>query len=119
MRISKRNLARITAGLPPEQSEADFQKQVLALARLHGWRSCHFRAGLTKSGRWVTAVQGDGVGFVDIVLCRERVLFCELKSERGALRPDQETWIAALRAAHAEVYVWRPSDWPTIQEILR
>ena len=55
------------------------------------------------------------IGFPDLVLAREGVvIFAELKAEKGRLRPDQEKWIAALGAC----YVWRPSDWPAILQIL-
>jgi len=46
----------------PRVTEAEFLAQVLAYARLHGWRAVHFRAARVGTG-WRTAVQGDGAGF--------------------------------------------------------
>ncbi len=102
----------------PTISEAAFQRQVLAYARLHRWLSAHFRPALTKSGKWITAVQGDGAGFPDLVLVKDRVIFVELKAERGQLTDAQNLWFVWLKCAGAEVYLWRPSDWPEIERIL-
>jgi hypothetical protein len=35
------------------------------------------------------------------------------------LSEDQAAWLLALGLAGAEVHVWRPSDWPEIEELLR
>lgn len=66
----------------------------------------------------MTAVQGDGAGFPDLVLVRERVVWVELKSDIGVLSDEQEIWIAMLHRAGQEVYVWKPCDWDTILEVL-
>lgn len=101
------------------QSEADFTAQVLELARIRGWRRAHFRPARTAKG-WRTAVQGDGVGFPDLVLIRgSRLVVAELKTNRGRVRPEQSEWLAAFVTAGAETYLWRPSDWPEIEEVLR
>ena len=100
-----------------QQSEADFTKQVLALAKLKGWRSFHARPGRTKDG-WKTSLSGDGCGFLDLVLVKNRVIWVELKSENGKLRESQRQWLVALKAAHQEVYVWRPSQWTLIETTL-
>src|SRR5437763_860370 len=69
---------------PLPVTEAAFTRQVIALARLRGWRAAHFRPGRTARG-WRTPVQGEGVGFLDLVLVRGRVVWAELKSARGRL----------------------------------
>ncbi len=98
-------------------TEAAFQLQVLQLARLCGWRVAHFRPARTAKG-WRTAVSGDGKGFPDLVLVRERVLFLELKTDSGRLTAEQAAWQAALQAAGQLALVWRPADWPAIEAIL-
>lgn len=97
--------------------ESEFQATVVELARLRGWRLHHTRPARTQKG-WRTPIQGDP-GFPDLTMVRgDRVLFVELKSERGRVSPHQEAWLEALRAAGAEVAVWRPRDWPKIVSAL-
>lgn len=102
----------------PKMTEAAFQKQVIALAKLHGWRVAHFRPSLNRRGKWQTAVQADGSGFPDLVLVRERVIWAELKTEDGKLSNDQIDWQTDLLDANQEVYVWRPCNWEEIVEAL-
>ncbi len=50
----------------------------------------------------------------DLVLCHDdppRVLFLELKADRGRVRPDQRRTLDRLAAAGLEVRVLRPKDW--------
>lgn len=101
-----------------KQSENAFMRQVLALARLQGWLRAHFRPAMLKSGRWVTPVQGDGKGFPDLVLVRERVLFVETKVHGNKLTPEQHRWRVALLSAGADYRLWYPSDWDEIQSTL-
>ncbi len=101
---------------PDEQS---FQAVVVEVARLAGWRCAHFRAARTDRG-WRTPVTADGAGWPDLVLVRPpRIVFAELKSERGQVRSSQLEWLDVLRLLpHAEVYVWRPDDWDELVETL-
>lgn len=100
-------------------TEDDFCRAVIAFAQLNHWKVAHFRPGMTKSGKWVTAVQGDGKGFPDLVLVRGNCLiFAELKAEKGKLSPEQENWWRDLLNAGANFKIWRPSDWPEIERIL-
>jgi hypothetical protein len=60
-------------------------------------------------------------GFPDLTLVRaERLVFAELKTERGKLSPSQKTWLERLgRVPGAEVYgPWRPSHWVEIRGLL-
>lgn len=100
------------------ETEADFLNAIIDLAHHHGWICVHFRPGLTAKG-WRTPVQGDGAGFPDLVLVRERVIFAEVKSATGELSWDQAEWLAMLEDAGAEVYAFRPEDWETICSILQ
>ena len=104
---------------PPKITEAVFQRQVLQLARMTGWRSAHFRTSLNARGEYQTAVAGDGTGFPDLVLIRERVLFVELKTDAGAMSPEQRAWRDALRGAGADWRLWKPRDWPEIEATLK
>lgn len=60
-------------------------------------------------------------GFPDLVLVHpghHRVIFAELKSEKGKLTAEQAGWIADLRDCGLEVYVWRPVDLPQVDYVL-
>ena len=103
----------------PKVTEAQFQRQVLQLAKLTGWRTAHFRASLNQRGEWQTAVAGDGKGYPDLTLIRDRVLFIELKTDRGVLSPEQREWRDALLAAGADWRLWRPRDWELIEATLK
>ena len=110
--------AQIITSFSTPLREAVFQERVVEYARLLHWRVAHFRPARTESG-WRTPMQGDP-GFPDLVLARgERIVFAELKAARGELRPGQVDWLAVLGQGPAEVYVWRPSDWSRVVEILR
>jgi hypothetical protein len=103
----------------PGVSEAEFLRQILTLARLHGWLVAHFRPAHTRTG-WRTAVQGDGIGFPDVVMVRgRRLAVVEVKSQKGTLTASQERWLAKFEDAGARAFIWRPSDWAEIEAFLR
>jgi hypothetical protein len=91
-------------------TEKAFQTQVVQLARLCGFETYH-TFDSRRSDR----------GFPDLVLLnpkRGRLVFAELKVARGKTTPEQDVWLANLRAAGQEVYLWRPADWDEIQVVL-
>lgn len=98
-------------------SEEYFFDQVIDLAHILHWRVAHFRPARTKYG-WRTAVSANGAGFPDCVFLRERVVYAELKSEKGQLTPEEYEWLTALAEASQEVYLWKPSDFDEIQKVL-
>jgi hypothetical protein len=103
----------------PRITEAEFLGQVLALTRLCGWRTAHFRPARTVAG-WRTAVAGDGRGFPDLLLLRgERIIAAELKVPPNKLAAEQEEWLAAFRAAGVPAFVWVPTDWAAIEAELQ
>lgn len=58
-------------------------------------------------------------GFPDIVLIKgDRILWRELKTQKGKLSPDQEIWRDRLLAAGADWAIWRPIQWGN-DEILK
>ena len=80
-------------------TEPAWQAQVLQVARLYRW-TCYHTYDSRRSQP----------GFPDLVLVRDRVLFRELKTDRGRITPDQQRWLDTLRAAGADADVWRPGD---------
>jgi hypothetical protein len=111
-------------------SEAVWQDHVLALATAYQWRSYH-----THDSR------RSNPGFPDLVLLRPpELLFVELKTDTGRIRPEQKSWldeldVVALAIAswtdHAgdegaagpndpadrpvvQAYVWRPRDFDAV-----
>ena len=118
--------ARGTTQLPT--SEAAVKRLITDAADLFGWRWVHFRTARTAHG-WRTPVEGPlGTGWPDLVLVhrsRQRLLFIELKSDKGRLRPDQSRVLSLLyqlvegpTREWAEVHVWHPKDWATIEAML-
>ena len=106
-------------GLYATISEATFTSHVITLARRLGWLAAHFRPGMTKRGRWVTAMSGD-VGFPDCVLIKPgRVIFAELKAAKGRVTPAQRKWLDVAEKAGIEAYLWKPSMIDEIERILR
>jgi hypothetical protein len=104
--------------LRPRESEAGFQRAVIDLARLMGFRVAHFRAAQTARG-WRTPVQADGAGFPDLVMVRgNRIIAAELKAQAGRVSDEQLAWLDALAAAGCESYVWRPRDWERVVHVL-
>lgn len=89
--------------------ESDLREQIRDLCKVFGWKF-HFTWLAIHSPK----------GFPDLVLRRPpRLIFAELKSDKGQLTPSQEDWITDLKACKQEVYVWRPKDFDTIVDILR
>lgn len=90
-------------------SERDFARSVTDAAKLLGWRVQY---------HW--SERHSPAGWPDLSLVRDgRLIFAELKSERGRLSPAQISWLAELRKTKAEIYIWRPSNWDELIEVLR
>jgi hypothetical protein len=105
-------------------TEQSFERQVIAYAEIMGWRIFKDRA--TNMPRACKACKApirtarNVAGLPDLILVRRpRVVWAELKSERGTLSDEQRDWLAALRDCEQETYVWKPSDWELIERVLR
>lgn len=99
----------------PTISEAAFQRLVCDVAGWLGWEHHHHLVS-----------KGSGPGWPDLVLARRtgpnpgeaRVIFRELKTERGAASVEQLRWGAYLLAAGLDWAIWRPSNWGEILDTL-
>lgn len=93
--------------------EREWQRVVINLAKAHGWLVSAMND--SRELWW-----GTDKGIPDLIMARRgRVIFAELKSERGQLSKEQEAWIAALRLARIEAYIWRPRDEDLVNQVLR
>ena len=91
-------------------TEAEFAGQIKQLAATFGYSYHH---------TWISI--RSPAGFPDCTLAKPgRLIFAELKSEIGKVSAKQQEWLDALTATgKAEVYLWRPSQFDEIAEILR
>lgn len=98
------------AARPAQQTEAEFQAAVVALAKLSGWTHLFHAYDSRKS---------TGTGFPDWCMVRHpRVIFAELKRDPSE-KPTKEQldWLDELsQCPGVEVYLWTPAD---IDEIRR
>ncbi len=88
-------------------TEAELQAAVFDLARRYRWAVAH-----TPDSRRVTTR-----GVPDLIMINERqsrLLFAELKTAKGQLRPEQVFWLQVLKSAGVETAVWRPADLATV-----
>lgn len=122
---------QLAAGLvkPKAIAEKDFQRQVRDTARRLGWDlAFHAMQPFHAAER----------GWPDLVLVRvrdRRLIFAELKAEKGKLSDRQTVVLDMLRSLEwpglerraaggaalpsIEVFVWRPSDFDALVEVLR
>ena len=92
----------------PAASEKDFQRAITDLAKACGWKIYH-----TYDSR------RSNPGWPDLVLAKPpRLLFVEVKTDFGKLRPEQQEWLQALLECQQDARVWRPRDWFSIERTL-
>ena len=106
------------------------QQDVKYLARMLGWKTYH-----------TLRSEGSDPDFPDLVMARRRkfwvngrpaktreyqelnpiprLIVAELKREGKNATPGQQEWLDFFKEIGAETYVWCPSDWETIQKVLK
>ena len=92
-------------------TEAQWQRTVTEAATVLGWKVYH-----THDSR------RSAPGFPDLVLGhpeQHALIFAELKTDTGRVRPEQREWLDLLRRCGQRAYVWRPREWTDVQTILR
>ena len=90
-------------------TEKEYMATIVEYAQACGWQVYH-----TLWSR------GSPHGFPDLVMAREnRLVIAEIKSENGFASAQQQQWLDRLGATQAEVYLWRPGDWPDAEDVLR
>lgn len=84
----------------PAMSEKDLQRAVEELAAYLGYLVFHDHDS-----------RRNNPGFPDLVLLHPltgRLLFRELKTEVGRVRPEQQDWLDALILGNHDAAIWRP-----------
>jgi len=92
--------------------EKDFQERVMEMAGYLGWR-CY---AIPDSRRASLA------GYPDLTCWstrQKRIIWIELKREKGRISPAQEMIHEELRSIGLEVYVFRPSQWTELESVLK
>ena len=102
-------------------SETEFANQIIATAIPLGWL-------VKRDPPWRPTAAA--AGYPDLTMVngqRRRIIFAELKTQKGRISSAQHDWIDALDDAcyesverhNVSVVVWRPSDWDEIGAVLR
>ena len=102
--------------------ERDLQSLVVSRATAHGWHVWHdnatnHRAACRQCGAPVSQAR-NRKGLPDLLMVRDRVVWAELKTERGTCTPEQRAFLDQLQAAGQEVHVLRPSDIGRLDDLL-
>ena len=94
-------------------TEAQYQEQVIDLARSLGWRFLHIRRSQgRRNGQQAWQTTTNIKGWPDLFLWHERHGFValELKSQKGRPSPEQIEVLAELEEAGARTMIAKPSD---------
>jgi hypothetical protein len=92
-------LQAIAAAMSEDRGPGSLDAHVRRLMKDLNLRSYH-----TRDSR------GSARGYPDWTITGKRVLFRELKSQRGRVTAEQQEWLDALTAAGEDAKVWRPSS---------
>lgn len=100
-------------------TEAEFTKQIIAVAQEQGWLCAHFRPARTRDG-WRTPCQADAKGWPDLFMVRNgAIIVAELKIGSRKATKDQAKWLTALsEVPGCKCYVWTPRDWESLRRSL-
>lgn len=100
-------------------TERQLQDQIVRMAKVQGWLCYH-----TYDSR------RSAPGFPDLVLVHPDrsgapIIFAELKTEKGRVKPEQQAWIDAIQERmglligdYVIADVFRPSDMDYVQALL-
>ena len=92
-----------------EVTETQLREQIRDLCKVIGWEF-YFCWTSIHSPR----------GMPDLILCKPpRLIFAELKREKGIVTEHQQRWLDLLnQCPGVECYIWKPSDLEEIANIL-
>ena len=103
--------------------ERPFTNEVIALARDYNWTVFHIHDQDSYENYRKIATGG---GYPDLIMNRTdqrgeaSMVVAEVKTDadHSVVRPNQEEWLRAYKQ-FIPTFVWRPSDWPEIERVLR
>jgi hypothetical protein len=113
-------------GDPRNPSETAFRGTVIEAAERLGWKVWSINDSVYRA--LIVAARELGIHFMppkaglpDLLMVRgDRLLFAELKSNTGTVRPDQSDWLDALDGVPCvEVFTVRPRDWDWFAPVLQ
>lgn len=99
--------------------EREWQDTVFAAARALGWTVNHVRTTRGKGGRHTTSTSVVGWPDAEMVHPKHGIIYVELKSQSGRLSEAQVRVLDMIEQAGGRVFVWRPSDWPAVVDVLK
>lgn len=103
-----------------EPSHAEWQAQVVDLAKMLGWKFLHVRKSIGKGKKWATTT--NVVGWPDLFLWHPRqVRFAAVELKVGKDKPTDEQLevLGQLGASGASTMVAYPRDLDRLSEMLR
>jgi hypothetical protein len=97
------------APLDKFMTEKEFNRNVCQFAKLKGYEVYHT----------FNSFHSDP-GFPDLTMAKEdRLIFAELKTERGKISKSQTKWLNVLSSTgKCEVFTWKPSEWIEVVAVL-
>lgn len=103
-------------------TEKELRDSIVEAARAAGWAVMFVpKVPVKYQGqpiRWMNPIGGDGKGWLDLFLLRERPLAIEVKArESGAgyhVTPEQQAWLDRWHVAGINAFVWTIRDWPEV-----
>ncbi len=87
--------------------ESDFQRQVVDLAKMLGWKVA-----------WTWNSMHSPKGWPDLFMVRGGTCIAAELKVKGKLTDEQREWLSALSGAGVAAFCWTPDDWPEIEFVL-
>lgn len=99
------------------KEDDEFLPAVVSFAERTGWRVYHPDKAKVRPGKHITP---GSRGFPDLVLVKPpRLVFLELKAQRGTRRPEQIEWMLDLqRVTEVQAFFAKPSEFEEVHNLL-
>jgi len=100
-------------------TERELRDAIIGAARAAGW-AVHYTPKVPvkfpgQPVRWTTPIGGDGKGWLDLTMLRERILPVEIKARSQDagyhVTAEQQQWIDRWAVVGVRAFIWTPRDW--------